>query len=600
MNAAFSALANGAILGSLLTAGVWLLLRLIGRRRLNAATRHWIWYALLAVVAGLPLLLMPGTQAARSPRATIMVTAPMSSVETTSSARPRDASAAPRLSFSIPAVPRLPLTIAGGRWIGWFAGVWAAISLFLLLRLFVGSILLARRAARASPIPAAEWLQSCGSRAKRIKVAYSAEVAVPMALGPFLPAILIPEKMRSSFGAQELDQIGLHEAAHLARRDDCALLAQRFLEAIFALHPVIRWIGRQIDLEREIACDDFVIARTGSPRPYAACLTRVAELTGTPIVGVAVVERSQLIMRVNMLLDKTRNGTTGVLGLRLALALSGLALLTWAAARSPQWVVLAAPAQTQAQAQTPFLAPPSVAPLVSAPPVAARRPAPRLLAQVRAAPPPEAARATLRVHVTDQQGAEVGDLSQADFRLFDGGAPKPLTEFDRVELAASVAVILNVHDNPAMPAWRQALAQATGRFNPVMVTELSASGDTNHDQDALLGAVSAATSRLSAVAEDQRVLIVISDQGKQSLRDAVELAAPPVNSPDASAGKRVNLRTDPAQLANTPLERFARSYDYRLGWVPSVYPQDGKFHDVRVSVDRPGVKVTTGRSFFLR
>ena len=33
-------------------------------------------------------------------------------------------------------------------------------------------------------------------------------------------------------------------------------LVQRILEALFALHPMVRWIARRIDLEREIACDD--------------------------------------------------------------------------------------------------------------------------------------------------------------------------------------------------------------------------------------------------------------------------------------------------------------------------------------------------------
>src|SRR5260370_21934325 len=74
--------------------------------------------------------------------------------------------------------------------------------------------------------------------------------------------------------------MGLHEAAHLARGDDVALIFQRLLQAVFALHPVVHWIARRIDLEREIACDDFVVEATGQPRPYAACLTRVVELTG--------------------------------------------------------------------------------------------------------------------------------------------------------------------------------------------------------------------------------------------------------------------------------------------------------------------------------
>ena len=77
------------------------------------------------------------------------------------------------------------------------------------------------------------------------------------------PAILIPAALLAELHDDELDQIGLHETAHLARHDDFALIAQRAIEAMFAVHPVVRWIARRIDLEREIACDDFVLNATG-------------------------------------------------------------------------------------------------------------------------------------------------------------------------------------------------------------------------------------------------------------------------------------------------------------------------------------------------
>src|SRR5260370_34684572 len=113
--------------------------------------------------------------------------------------------------------------------------------------------------------------------------------------------------------------MGLHEAAHLARGDDVALVLQRLLQAVFALHPVVHWIARRIDLEREIACDDFVVEATGQPRPYAACLTRVVELTGgvrPPLVAPPAEKRSPLATRAEMLLDKNRHSGTHLLEVR--------------------------------------------------------------------------------------------------------------------------------------------------------------------------------------------------------------------------------------------------------------------------------------------
>jgi uncharacterized protein (TIGR03435 family) len=157
-----------------------------------------------------------------------------------------------------------------------------------------------------------------------------------------------------------LDQIGLHEAAHLARRDDYALAVQRILEALFAPHPVVRWIARRIDLEREIACDDFVLAAKGESKSYAWCLTRMAELTvGASPSPAAAAATSNLAKRVDILLDKTRHTGTRVLRARLAVVIAALGALAWAVGRSPDLLAFVTPpVQTTPQtAPRPILAP---------------------------------------------------------------------------------------------------------------------------------------------------------------------------------------------------------------------------------------------------
>ena len=148
-----------------------------------------------------------------------------------------------------------------------------------------------------------------------------------MVAGPFRPCVLIPARLLSALDDAEMEQICVHEAAHLARYDDWSLLLQRMIEALFVFHPVARWISRQIDLEREIACDDFVISGTGRPRPYAACLAHVAELAvghaGSPLAAAVVDESSHLGRRISMLLDKTRRMGTRILKLQLATASPG-------------------------------------------------------------------------------------------------------------------------------------------------------------------------------------------------------------------------------------------------------------------------------------
>src|SRR6185369_6333901 len=162
----------------------------------------------------------------------------------------------------------------------WIAGAWIGLSFLMLFRLVVSWVLLDRRRARAfrtgADLSAPTWMRM----RRKVRVISSPDILVPIAVGPIHPAILIPEGLLGTLDKDELDQVVMHEAAHLARWDDYALLLQRAIEALFTLHPVVRWITRQLELEREVACDDFVIEATGRARSYATCLTRMAELCG--------------------------------------------------------------------------------------------------------------------------------------------------------------------------------------------------------------------------------------------------------------------------------------------------------------------------------
>jgi hypothetical protein len=231
--------------------------------------------------------------------------------------------------------------------------------------------MLARTSARAFDAPARlslrteRWSRLCGVRRRTIRLAGSPEIAVPVAVGPLRPSILIPASLLDELDEAELDQIGLHETAHLARGDDYALLVQRILEALFALHPVVRWIARRIDLEREIACDDRVIAATGRPHSYATCLTRVVELSGgvrsSLAAATAADDLSHLSRRVDMLLDKTRHTGTQLLKARLTAMVVLVAALAWIAGRSPGFVAFASPLVHKAAQAVPMLFAPAIA-----------------------------------------------------------------------------------------------------------------------------------------------------------------------------------------------------------------------------------------------
>jgi uncharacterized protein (TIGR03435 family) len=171
-----------------------------------------------------------------------------------------------------------------------------------------------------------------------------------MAIGFSPGAVLLPCGLIERLDAAELEQIVLHEAAHLARRDDWSNLVARLWGAAFAFHPLAWFILRQVEQEREAACDDWVVARTGQPRGYAECLVRVSELVGIAPrdAGSAVLEagvlggQSRLGSRVGSLLESGRQFVPRA-SIRLGL-IAGAVLVALGSigALAPRWIAFAA------------------------------------------------------------------------------------------------------------------------------------------------------------------------------------------------------------------------------------------------------------------
>jgi hypothetical protein len=143
-----------------------------------------------------------------------------------------------------------------------------------------------------------------------VSLCTSDRVQVPAAIGLVDPVVVIPTWMMDEVSSDELKQILLHELAHLRRRDDWTNLAQQVVKALFFFHPAVWWIEKKISLEREMACDDAVIAETARPRAYAECLQRMAEKTlvrRTLALAQAAFGRvRQTSMRVARILDASR------------------------------------------------------------------------------------------------------------------------------------------------------------------------------------------------------------------------------------------------------------------------------------------------------
>src|SRR5262249_9389841 len=74
---------------------------------------------------------------------------------------------------------------------------------------------------------------------------------MPMVIGLWRPIIVLPESTLGSWTPVQLEAILLHEAAHIARRDQWALLAQRLAVIAFWWCPLAHRLGRRLNELRE-------------------------------------------------------------------------------------------------------------------------------------------------------------------------------------------------------------------------------------------------------------------------------------------------------------------------------------------------------------
>jgi len=207
------------------------------------------------------------------------------------------------------------INIHSGTWVTGVAVSWLLISGFLILRLCWKWTRLMKIKARARTLDG-EW--SCplaartiaGRRRRRVRLCATHEMSTPVLAGCLDAVVLIPESMLPNLSEKDLQRIWLHENAHLHRWDDWMNLLQHFLAVLLFYNPAAWWIGRQLNHDREAACDDWVIWQTGRRRAYASCLLRLMEASGrmqntVPAPGV-IQRQSRLKRRIQMILDKKR------------------------------------------------------------------------------------------------------------------------------------------------------------------------------------------------------------------------------------------------------------------------------------------------------
>ena len=290
--------------GAALACATAVLLRLVPR--VSASARHAAWWLTLAAVVILPV--------------PALISAPRTSIPE-----------APRLRAGVLVVPQPPAWVLDAA-----AGAWAGHAVIGFVGIAAGFRQMRRLRRSSRPLPAAlaarRSLRDGSSRGVPVRVSDAVEGAVALGFGQ--PLVLVSARLAEELRLDELEQLLAHEQAHLARRDDWTRLAQALVDAAAGLHPAVWFVSRQIDIEREAACDDWAVAHAGDTVVYAECLVRIASAVNPGVRGSALLpgmlrRPSALRRRVARLLDARRSRATRVsraLVLNTALVLASTTL----------------------------------------------------------------------------------------------------------------------------------------------------------------------------------------------------------------------------------------------------------------------------------
>lgn len=274
-----------------------------------AAERHRLWWAALLAVVALPFL----------PFVVWPVSSPVG-VESLA----RGAAVAGDAALVSLAPPSWLAPLLAGAWV-----VWSCIA---LARISASVVAINRLVASSTAMPD-DGVAGLAGRVRGARVWCAPGLRGACAVGYFRPSIVVGSDMPTRLDGEALRLVVLHEAAHLARYDDWTRLARQLIVAAAGFHPAVWFIARQIDHECELACDQWVVARTGSPERYARALVTVAEVASDArrsygVLAPGVLARpSRLRQRVARLLA----GTAVPRAVRLVRATVGAGILGLAA-----------------------------------------------------------------------------------------------------------------------------------------------------------------------------------------------------------------------------------------------------------------------------
>ncbi len=194
------------------------------------------------------------------------------------------------------------------------AGLWLAGAFLLFVRWTVGVwrvrrfLQLSVRAPSSMRVHLERLAHESGLR-RNVLLTEHPTICVPLTVGTVTPRIVLPVSARD-WTSERLVAVLTHELAHIAQYDSLIRSVAELSAAFHWFNPLV-WLGlRRLDIEREIAADDFVLSSGFRPSAYARHLVEIAEASAEPppqiTTAILMARRSNLPERVGRILANGR------------------------------------------------------------------------------------------------------------------------------------------------------------------------------------------------------------------------------------------------------------------------------------------------------
>ncbi len=217
----------------------------------------------------------------------------------------------------------------------WLLGVCA-----IAMRLFADWRTLRRVIRDSLPAPQAltaileRELARIGLR-RRVRLRLTGSYQVPGVYGMLRPVILMPVALLLKLPAEQIETLIMHELAHVRRLDAISNAVAIVARTLLYFHPLVHWLCRELERQREILCDELVIASPAKPINYARAISAVAVHQHPAPAALLTASGGELTSRVHHILALAqletprlrRRGNHGPLWLALTVIALSLPLL---------------------------------------------------------------------------------------------------------------------------------------------------------------------------------------------------------------------------------------------------------------------------------